>query len=429
MSKQFLSSIFSFNQSFRRFSYKQVKRPSLNQLKDPNEKAANDKRPKPTLNEYLRAKISSIGPLTVAEYMKASLTYCDGGYYMNKDVFGRKGDFITSPEITQIFGELVAIWLLHEWQKVGSPSPLQIVELGPGRGTMMHDVIRVLSRFGLKDLLSVHLVEVSPHLSELQAKRLCQSSEPTKDERYYHMGETSSNIPVLWYKRIEDLPNGFSIVLAHEFFDALPIHKFQKTDGKWREILVDYNVDAKKYEFVVARKETPMLKLFLSHLDLDDEREHLEYSAEGHQILEHLSLRLEQFGGFSLVIDYGHDGTMTDTFRAFKNHEQRDPLMEPGSADLTANVDFKQMRKYVGKNDRMITFGPIKQLDFMKKLGGDVRIERLKESATPDLISQLQSGYDKLIDPNDMGSIYKVFSMFPSVLRKHLSKFPPTGFD
>ncbi len=182
----------------------------------------------------------------------------------------------------------------------------------------MQDVIRALSKFGLSDFISLHLVEVSPHLSQLQAKRLCcqyRNNDPTTDSPHYCRGETLSGIPVLWYNRIEDVPKHFSIVLAHEFFDALPIHKFQKTDGKWREILVDYDVKTEKYQLVAARNETPMLKIFLANLDSKEQRDHIEYSVHGHQILEHLSVRLEAHGGFGLVMDYGHNGSNGDSFR------------------------------------------------------------------------------------------------------------------
>lgn len=208
--------------------------------------------------------------------------------------------------------------MFTEWQKIGSPKPFQIIELGPGRGTLIQDVIRVLSQFGLSQCISLHLVEASPHLSQSQARRLCcqyRNNEQTDDEPYYCRGETLSGIPVLWYKRIEDVPKYFSIVLAHEFFDALPIHKFQKADGKWREIMIDFDVKTDKFQFVVARKETPNLKLFLANLDANEQRDHVEYSIASHQLIEHLSVRLEEHGGFGLVMDYGHNGDKGDTFR------------------------------------------------------------------------------------------------------------------
>lgn len=212
--------------------------------------------------------------------------------------------------------------MFTEWQKIGSPKPFQLIELGPGRGTLIQDVIRSLSQFGLSDCISLHLVEVSPHLSQLQARRLCcqfRNNEPTIDEPHYCRGETLSGIPILWYDKIEDVPNHFSIVLAHEFFDALPVHKFQKTDGKWREIMVDFDFETKQFRMAVARNETPMLKLFLAQLDPNEQRDQMEYSVQSHQILEHLSVRLEEHGGFGLVMDYGHDGNVGDTFRVSVN--------------------------------------------------------------------------------------------------------------
>lgn len=316
----------------------------------------------------------------------------------------------------------------------------------------MQDVIRALSQFGLSECISLHMVELSSHLSQLQARRLCcqyRNNEPTADEPHYCRGETLSGIPILWYNKIEDVPNHFSIVLANEFFDSLPIHKFQKADGKWREIMVDFDVKSEKYQLVVARNETPMLKLFLANLDSNEQRGHVEYSIQSHQILEHLSVRLEEHGGFGLVMDYGHNGNVGDTFRVseglinctqiifenisrfqgFKNHKLHDPLIEPGTADLTADVDFKQMKQFVEKNDKLLTFGPVEQRDFIKKLGGDVRIDRLVQSAIPELRSQIQTGYEMLTDPKQMGSRFKFFAMFPSVLKDHLRKYPAVGFD
>lgn len=272
--------------------------------------------------------IKAAGPISVAKYMKEVLTNWSGGYYMSKDVFGQQGDFITSPEIGQIFGELVAVWLYTEWQKCGSPRPLQIIELGPGRGTMIQDVLRVLSRLGgiAKADLSVHLVEVSPFMSEAQAQRLCLKSEartvhPDGNDPALHFrsGETVSGIPVFWYHRLEDVPDAFSVVLAHEFFDALPIHKFVKLENKWREVLIDVdneNPDERKgLRFVASKTETPMLRVFLQQLKDDEKREHIERSFEAQQLVEHLATRIEQHGGFGLFMDYGHTGDGQDTFR------------------------------------------------------------------------------------------------------------------
>lgn len=210
--------------------------------------------------------------------------------------------------------------------KIGSPKPLQLIELGPGRGTMSQDVIRILSKFGINSDLSIHLVEISPYLSDLQSQRLCFKTEDTRLDqecKHYRQGETISGIPVYWYQKIEDVPNEFSVILAHEFFDALPIHKFQKIDNKWCELLVDTDPDNNDcFKLVASRKETAMLRLFLNTLSKEESRDHIEYSIETQQIIEQIAIRLESFGGFALIMDYGHFSEKEDTFRVkIETHE------------------------------------------------------------------------------------------------------------
>lgn len=293
-----------------------------------------------SLPRLLYSKIKATGPTTVANYMKEVLVNPLAGYYMHKDVFGDSGDFITSPELSQIFGELIAIWFLNEWSKVGSPKPLQIVELGPGRGTLSQDILRVFNHFNSLKSASLHLVEVSPMLSDIQARNLCMQNQiiTDPDSMIHRQGISHEGIPVKWYKQLNDVPKAFTLLVAHEFFDALPIHKFQKTDRGFREILIDIQPDQDlAFRYVVANEETPALKMFVNE---KDKREHVEVSPESIVLMQQIAERLEQDGGFGLIADYGHDGSGTDTFRAFKKHKLHDPLIEPGSADLTADVDF-----------------------------------------------------------------------------------------
>jgi NADH dehydrogenase [ubiquinone] 1 alpha subcomplex assembly factor 7 len=264
--------------------------------------------------------------------MREVLTNPASGYYMSRDVFGQHGDFVTSPEISQIFGELIAIWCLNEYQKIGSPKPLQIIELGPGRGTLIHDVLRVFHQFKMNEALSIHLVELSPYLSKMQAQKLCFST--TEFDRhtnlpFYRMGETISGIRVHWYHRIEDVPKEFSIILAHEFFDALPIHKLQREDKIWKEILIDNDPeDENKFRFVSSRNETPFSKLY-SSLRPDDTRNQAEISPDSELILKHIAQRLEEHGGFGLIMDYGHEGEKGDTFRVRQFHISFDSIPIP----------------------------------------------------------------------------------------------------
>lgn len=317
----------------RDYSFKTIKRPDFSSTSSKHfvEKKLKDF----NLQQIFRARIEMSGPLTgkrmklfndnynniafiyflVASYMREVLTSPHSGYYMSRDVFGQQGDFITSPEITQIFGDLIAVWCLTEYQKIGSPQPLQIIELGPGRGTLIQDILRVCAQFQVTDHLSIHLVELSPYLSKLQARTLCYSSAETQNLPYYRMGETLSGSKVFWYHRIEDIPQEFSIILAHEFFDALPIHKLQRDGEIWKEILIDLDpADKEKFRFVMSRNETPISKLYAT-MRPDETRNHVEVSPELNLIAKHIAERLENHGGFGLIADYGHSGDKEDTFR------------------------------------------------------------------------------------------------------------------
>lgn len=211
-----------------------------------------------------------------------------------------------------------------EWEKCGSPAPVQLIELGPGRGTLAQDILRVFARFGLSDRISLHLVEISSYLSIMQGRQLCcKFAETEKDNttvKHYQSGETISGIKVFWYHKVEDVPKAFSIYLAHEFFDALPIHKFQMDDDKWREVLIDIDRDkVNAFRYVISKAPTPMLNVFMNrewHTQaLTNKRTHFEYSVETEKIVETMADTIESHGGFGLIMDYGHFGDLTDTFR------------------------------------------------------------------------------------------------------------------
>jgi len=218
--------------------------------------------PENKLLNQIKARILASGPITVANYMSEVLTNPIGGYYMNQDVFGEKGDFTTSPEISQMFGELIGIWLINEWSKIGRPKPLQIAELGPGRGTLMSDILRVFSRFQLTGSdISVSLVEVSPHLSKVQQEKLCgkqtQGNELGSEAAHFNEAESLYGSTVRWYHQLADLPSCFTLYVAHEFFDALPINKLVKTKEGWREVLIDLDPANSGLRYVLSRGRTP----------------------------------------------------------------------------------------------------------------------------------------------------------------------------
>ncbi|XP_029902590.1 protein arginine methyltransferase NDUFAF7, mitochondrial [Myripristis murdjan] len=374
-----------------------------------------ERKPRASMLRHLTSKIKATGPIPVAEYMRESLTNPVTGYYVRGDVLGPQGDFITSPEISQIFGELVGVWCISEWMGAGRPAQLQLVELGPGRGSLAADVLRVFGQ--LRSVLaeasvSVHLVEVSPALSRVQARRLTgeQSREADgEDEPVYRRGRTTTGgLPVSWYRRLDDVPAGFSVYVAHEFFDALPIHKFQRTEKGWREVMVDIEPDEpERLRFVVA--PTPTLASS-TLVQADEKRNHVEVCPEGGVIIQQLANRISESGGAALIADYGHDGTKTDTFRGFKGHQLHDVLASPGLADLTADVDFSYLRRMAGEG--VACLGPVTQRTFLKNMGIDTRLQVLLRSCSdPATRKQLIQSYDMLTSPSKMGERFHFFSL------------------
>ncbi|XP_021178120.2 protein arginine methyltransferase NDUFAF7, mitochondrial isoform X4 [Fundulus heteroclitus] len=329
-------------------------------------------------------------------------------------MLGADGDFITSPEISQVFGELLGVWVVSEWMGAARPKRLQLVELGPGKGSLVADILRVFTQ--LRSVVggasvSVHLVEVSPTLSRVQAQTLTGNRSQTassEDDPVYRRGETAAGFPVSWYRRLEDVPAAFSIFVAHEFFDALPIHKFQRTEKGWREVLVDIHpADPDRLRFVIA--PTPTLASS-TLVQAGERRSHVEVCAEGGVVVQQLARRIQEEGGAALIADYGHDGTKTDTFRGFKGHRLHDVLEAPGSADLTADVDFSFLRRMAGGG--VACLGPVSQRTFLQNMGIDARMQVLLRSCSdPSSRQQLLSSYDLLTSASRMGERFFFFCL------------------
>lgn len=395
--------------------------------------------------------------MTVAEYMKTALTHPRHGFYTTSPaVFGSRGHFTTSPEVSALFGEMVAIWALYEWQRRVPPKiggPLRIVELGPGRGYLSADVARVLAQFGQKnptnpDTVSFHLVEISDRLRAIQERTICGDRESTAKTR------TAHGQPITWYRSVDELPStwepGFTVFLANEYFDALPVHKFvrrQETSEKstskneWREVLVDVTPSGDGLRFIQARHPTPASQYFTSSKDQgvlsSVVGDHYEVCPEA--LLQSAAIvdRLEKLGGgCMLIIDYGFDASGVqeegkespnrDTFRAFREHALADPLENPGTADLTADLDFDAIKREVLKEGTQV-FGPVSQEHFLRQMGIGLRVEMLlqstKESAARE---QLLSSVKMLLE--DMGRRFKVMSVFAGG-DEGSKKETPVGFE
>lgn len=383
------------------------------------------------------------GPITVSEYMKIVLTNPSNGFYMNNDVFGVKGHFTTSPEVSQIFGEVMGAWILQEWRRFNSPRPLRLVEFGPGRGTLMSDVSRTIKKLqtDVEPDLEVRLIEVSKHLKDIQKKNvvLKRSNNDSSDK-------------IRWYQHIEELDeneNGFSAFIAHEFLDALPIHKFVRdpSNKKWRELMIDYN---EKHDLIFRIASQPSLstKLLIPNDFVGD---HIEVCPQAALTLEKVAKHINKnLNGCMLICDYGfendianeitngdeHDNeseitqlkpirSARDTFRAFKNHEIWHPLSDPGDADITADVDFGYLKNQL--SDKANLFGPVDQRTFLLRCGLQARLEILLRNAKEDQRDELISGVKMITE--DMGERYKFLAMFPKGTEHLFKSDPPAGFD
>ncbi|XP_063352357.1 protein arginine methyltransferase NDUFAF7, mitochondrial isoform X2 [Pelmatolapia mariae] len=355
----------------------------------------------PSMLRHLTSKIKATGPIPVAEYMREVLTNPVKGYYVRNNMLGPEGDFITSPEISQIFGELIGVWIISEWMGAGQPKQLQLVELGPGKGSLASDVLRVFSQ--LQSVLggasvSLHLVEVSPALSLLQAQNLTgnRSQEAdAEDDPVYCRGETEAGLPVSWYRRLDDVPT---------------------EDGERLEGGVGGHRPREAGHAEVCRGAGSDPGLDIARAD--EKRDHVEVSAEGGVIVQQLARRIIEDGGAALIIDYGHNGTKTDTFRGFKGHQLHDVLASPGSADLTADVDFNYLRRMAGGG--VACLGPVTQRTFLKNMGIDTRMQvLLRNCSDPSTRKQLISSYNMLTNPAKMGERFHFFSLLhPSRLAK-----------
>lgn len=342
--------------------------------------------------------------------MSEVLTNPSAGYYTQRDVFGASGDFITSPEISQMFGEMIGIWCVATWEQLGRPAALRLVELGPGRGTLMADLLRGAAPFtAFTSSLEVCLVEVSPVLRRLQWEALGCSGE--WDEGTTH-GRTRSGVPVSWHRSLDEVPaqpdSPPALYLGHEFLDALPVHQFQRTpDKSWCERLVDEAEPGSRghLRLVLSRGATPAVRTALP-VRLEGLPPHLinsitaiEVSPQVMAVAEALATRVATNGGAALLIDYGRDGPYRDSLVAIKQHKLVGLLEQPGTADLSARVDFDAVRLAARRSGAPVAMhGPITQAQLLQGLGIELRLQRLMESASSEEERDaLMAGYERLV--------------------------------
>jgi len=348
----------------------------------------------------IRDRIIQSGPISIAEYMEFALSDSDQGYYRTRDPLGVAGDFVTAPEISQVFGELIGLWCATMWQAVGAPDDVHLVELGPGRGTLMADAIRAAEC--VPEFLAaanIHLIETSPTLRVRQHDVL-EALHPT------------------WHEHFAEVPDGPCMVIANEFFDALPVEQFVRTPDGWRRRGIGIDDAVGDLCFVLTDSGLTIPAPFQdAPLGVP-----CELRPDAEMLVDKIARRISRGGCAALIIDYGHAvRTPGETLQAVRRHRFDGVLNQPGLADLTAHVDFAVMAE-TARAAGADAHGPVAQGVFLDRLGLNIRAQFLCES-TPECAEEIRAGCRRLRDPDKMGKLFKAFAITPRGLP------PPAGFE
>jgi len=361
----------------------------------------------PPLEAEIRRRIAAAGPMPVGEYMALCLADSEHGYYITRDPLGARGDFITAPEISQMFGEMIGLWMATVWKQMGSPENLRVIELGPGRGTLLKDALRAATVMpAFCDAAVLHLVEISPALAVQQERTLDHLSTP-----------------MFWHPSLSDVPKGPAIVIANEFFDALPVNQMIKTELGWHERRIEID-SAGKLAFTLASEPMPQFDRLLPAAARDaPDGSIFEWRADTAAM--ELGRRIARGGGVALVIDYGHaESAVGDTLQAVGQHAYADPLRAPGNLDLTAHVDFQALARAVEAMGA-IAFGPLDQSTFLRRLGIEQRATSLKTQNANLPTNEIDAALSRLIGEgrNGMGALFKAAAF------THPAFGAPPGFE
>jgi SAM-dependent MidA family methyltransferase len=332
--------------------------------------------------------------MRVNEFMALCLYDPQHGYYSRRSPFGAAGDFITAPEMSQMFGELVGLWAAEVWQAMGRPDPVALVECGPGRGTMMKDALRVARAVpDFRKALRVHLIETSPGLRSRQRETL----------------NAASDVPLHWHGGIDEVPAIPSIIVANEFFDALPVRQAERRPTGWHERMVAVDTD-------------DTLTFTVAHVPLHDPGLTLPPAVAAAPVGEIFEWRPRDAataiarraasGGAALIMDYGHVRSATgDTFQAVRSHRYANPLASPGLADLTAHVDFEVLGEAAQEAGARV-HGPVEQGTWLKRLGIEARAAVLKARASEAQCADIAAALHRLTGTgaHQMGALFKVIA-------------------
>ncbi|MHA6691186.1 class I SAM-dependent methyltransferase [Devosia sp. A449] len=341
----------------------------------------------PTLPELIDMQIRTSGPMSIASYMGLCLTHPSKGYYKTADPLGARGDFVTAPEISQMFGELIGFYCVSLWQQMGSPKAFTLLELGPGRGTLMADILRVACRAeGFRDGLDLRLFETNPALIAEQNARL----EPYAPQ---------------WINAFEKVGDGPLLVIANEFFDALPIRQFVRMDDGWHERMV--GLTEGKRSFGLSPTPIPVSAMPAAVADAEINSV-FEVGLANGEVMKRLASTVSTQGGAILAVDYGYGRTQTgETLQGVRQHKYADVLEAPGETDLSVHVDFEALGTLAAQAGLAVQ--PLAtQGEWLTRLGIVERAAALS-AANPKLAADIGAAKTRLIAPDQMGKLFKVF--------------------
>jgi SAM-dependent MidA family methyltransferase len=350
------------------------------------------------LGEKIAGLIRAAGPISVADYMAICLFDPEHGYYTTREPFGAKGDFITAPEVSQMFGELVAVWLVEAWQVSGKALPVTVAEIGPGRGTLMKDVARTIGRIAteLTAKTDFVLVETSPRLMAIQQQALRNSGRA-----------------FTWHTTLDTLPSQPLFIVGNEIFDALPFRQFVRQDGKWFERAIGLDADG-AFQFGIGTASLASDALPVTAGNAPD-GSIFEIAPAREALMSAIAQRIADHGGAGLFFDYGHlEPGLGDTFQAVRKHRSEGVFDNPGEADLTSHVDFSALAAVArshGLNAHMTT-----QAEFLLGMGLLERAGRLGQAADERARGKIAADVERLAGPDQMGKLFKVLAILPSGL-------------
>ncbi len=346
------------------------------------------------LARKLAERIATAGPISYHDYIDACLYDTEHGYYRKRDPLGRGGDFITAPEISQVFGELIGLWAGEVWRQMGELVPVRLIELGPGRGTLMADALRAL--------------RVQPRFQKSATVHLIETSEPLRSAQRAMLAD--AHCAIYWHETIEAVPHGPSIVIANEFLDCLPVRQFvfDETAKQWQERVVMVENGGFKLGLAPDGHEVPPHPA--NSGDIGDGTI-LELRPSTSAVIRSFAGRAEKAPFAALVIDYGYSRpSFGDTVQAVKGHHFCGPFEAPGEADITAHVDFTHLKQEAALSNFSV-FGPMAMGEWLLRLGLETRLRQLLANLPDTKTKDLQHRISRLVDPAQMGALFKVLAL------------------